>query len=396
MYTRLCNPLKLRSFFIFGARGTGKTWLLRRLFRPEEVAVQIDLLDEVRYLDHLSDPKLLEKLVRSAIKKLNQEPQAKWIIIDEVQRLPKLLNSVHLLLEDPECHSKIFFALTGSSARKLKRGGANLLAGRALTYHLFPLTYAEAGEDWPLESFLHWGSLPAVVTAGSEQLQKEILMAYVGTYIKEEIKEEQIVRQIEPFARFLEAASQANTTVIQYSKIARAAMVNEKAVSRYFEILEDTLIGFFLEPFSRSTRERTVARAKFYFIDPGLVRALSRLLNSKIEPKSYAWGKAFEHFFILECYKRSNYARDDAKFSYLLTKDGAEIDLIVERGRNAPLCIEIKSGERVDEVVVRKLVSITESVPQGVPLVVYDGPDELEIEGVAVLPWRVALERYFA
>ena len=393
MYQRLCKPLKDMSFFLFGARGTGKTWLLRELLNEEtEILLKLNLLNESTYLEYLTKPEKLKNYLKIL-------PDKKWIVIDEVQRIPSLLNVVHDILESPDYHGKIFFALTGSSARKLKRGGANLLAGRALVYNIYPFSYFEVNssgrEDFNLLQMLNWGSLPYVVTASSDVLRKEILTAYVGTYLKEEIKEEQIVRQIEPFARFLESAAQANTTIIQYSNIANAAQVDQKAVARYFEILEDTLIGYFLEPYSLSTRERTVAKAKFYFFDLGVCRALSRSLDIAISPGTYAWGKAFEHFFISEVLKLNSYYRTNLRFSYLRTKDDAEIDLIVERPGSSTLCIEIKSGKEVTEKEVNKLLNISSSIKNSKPMMVYDGKEELLINNVRIVNWKEALKEIF-
>lgn len=388
MYQRLCNPLKQNSFFLFGPRGTGKTWLLRNLFKDVPLVETVNLLGEKMYLELLANPERLKGLIRKT-----SAPQ--WIIIDEVQRVPALLNTVHDILEDSKLHNKVFFSLTGSSARKLKRGGANLLAGRALVYNLYPLSVFETGDSWELADHLNWGSLPKIVTAESDELRRQLLDAYVTTYLREEIKEEQIVRQIEPFARFLEAAAQANGTVVQYSNVAKAAHVDQKAVARYFEILEDTLLGFFLEPFSRSTRERTVAKAKFFFFDLGVQRALDRALDAPLRPQTYAWGKAFEHYFILECVRLNSYLRRNAKFSYLRTKDNAEIDLIIEKPRARPICLEIKSANDISETAVRKLKAIIEAVPGAQPLCIYDGEREQTIEGVRILPWKAALTEIF-
>jgi predicted AAA+ superfamily ATPase len=380
--------LKQRSFFLFGPRGAGKTWFVRESFKGSPNFVSLNLLKENIYLELISAPERLRNYV-------NYKNSPQWIFVDEVQRVPALLNTVHDILEDPETHGKVFFVLTGSSARKLKRGGANLLAGRGLVYNLYPLSTFETAGDWDLSNTLHWGQLPQVVTAESDELRREILQAYVGTYLREEIKEEQIVRQIEPFVRFLEAAAQANGTIIQYSNIARSALVDAKAVGRYFEILEDTLAGFFLEPFAKSVRERTVAKSKFYFFDPGVKRALDRNLDTPLRPGTYAWGKAFEHYFILECIRLNSYSRKNARFSYLMTKDGAEIDLIIECSGRRPLCVEIKSSESVAELEIRKLKQIASAVPDGQPLVVYAGLEELTVDNIRVVPWKKLLTELF-
>lgn len=394
MYQRLCKPLITRSFFLFGPRGVGKTWLLRELFSQKPVAdpsrtVTVNLLQEQLYLELLAAPDRLRRFIKPGT-----ESEPSWIIIDEIQRVPSLLNVIHDVLEDSAYYDKLYFALTGSSARKLKRGGADLLAGRALVNNLYPLSYVETSESWPLEMALNWGSLPAVVTASSDELRSDILRAYVGTYIKEEIKEEQVVRKLEPFVRFLEAAAQANGTPIVNSKIGNASLVDSKAVGRYFEILEDTLIGFFLPPYTRSARQRALALSKFYFFDIGVKSAIERTLGSEVRPTSSEWGRRFEHFIILECLRLNSYYKRDAKFSHLRTKDGAEIDLVIEFNVNAPLCVEIKSSQLVAETEIAKLKRITGAVPGGVPIIVYNGTDELVSSGVRIVPWRNFLTEF--
>jgi predicted AAA+ superfamily ATPase len=387
MYRRLCKPLKERSFFLFGPRGVGKTWLLRELF-PENIAgtpsnvSRVNLLEEQVYLEMLANPNRIRRYIQPLPSALQ------WIIIDEVQRVPALLHEVHDILEDPRYHDKVYFALTGSSARKLRRGGADLLAGRALVNNLYPLSHFETGEHWQLERVLNWGSLPAVVSATSDEIRSDILRAYIGTYIKEEIKEEQIVRKLEPFVRFLEAAAQANGELVTYSKIGTAALVDSKAVGRYFEILEDTLLGFFLPAYTRSARERAMTLSKFYFFDIGVKRAIERNLGTANKPLTSEWGRTFEHFIILENILLNSYFKRDAKFSQLRTKDGAEIDLIIEKGREAPLCREIKSSKTIPETEILKLIKITQAVPGGVPLIIYDGAAELNSSGVRIIPWQ--------
>lgn len=384
MYARLCNPLKSRSFFIFGPRGVGKTWLLRAIFADQaERVVTISLLKEEPYLELLGDPARLRRYLNPASSK-----EVQWIIIDEVQRVPAILSEVHDILEDPIFNNKVRFALTGSSARKLKRGGADLLAGRALVNNLYPLSFLETNDQWSLEQALNWGCLPAVVDAEDDTLRAEILRAYVGTYIKEEIKEEQIVRKLEPFIRFLEAAAQANGELVTYSNLARKSMVDEKAVSRYFEILEDTLIGFFLPPYTKSARERALAQSKFYFFDVGVKRALERNLGVKSRPSDSNWGRAFEHYIIMECVCLNSYFKRDAKLSQLKTKDGAEIDLIIEFPRKKPLCIEIKSSKNIPTVEINKLLKISQAIPGGIPIIVYDGEHEQHENGVRIIPWK--------
>ncbi len=198
------------------------------------------------------------------------------MLLDEIQKVPKLLDEVHRLIEEKT--DKIFI-LTGSSARKLKHGGANLLAGRAFVYHLFTLSCFELKEKFDLEKALHWGTLPKIFSLDGDSEKSEFLRSYADTYLKEEIWNEQVVRKLQPFRRFLEVAAQCNGKIINYANIARDVGVDDKTIKEYFCILEDTMIGFFLEPFRNSFRKRLVEKPKFYFFDTGIVRSLSRRLS---------------------------------------------------------------------------------------------------------------------
>ena len=342
MYQRICNILKTRSFFLFGARGTGKSSLLKKFFKQDS-PLWIDLLNDRDFLLYSRNPSLLYD---QAISLSNKSSRAiKWIIIDEVQRAPQLLNEVHRILESEEARGKIQFGLTGSSARKLKRGAANLLAGRALINNLYPLTASELGEDFNLDHVLNWGSLPAVITEKDPLTRSEILESYVASYLREEIREEQVVRKLDPFLRFLEVAAQTSGQIVNYSAITRDCQVDQKAVMRYFQILEDTLLGVFLPGFDRSVRKQQSKSPRFYLFDLGVQRALRGALNLPISPQSYEYGKVFEQFIILEIIRLNSYLRTKYKLSHLRTKDDAEIDLIIERPGLSTVLMEIKSSQ---------------------------------------------------
>ena len=199
-------------------------------------------------------------------------PETRHVVIDEIQKVPKLLDEVHRLIEETD---KIFI-LTGSSAQKLKHGGANLLAGRAFVYHLFSLSCFELKDQFNLDQALRWGTLPKIFSLKEDAEKNEFLRAYSDTYLKEEIWNEQVIRKLQPFRRFLEVAAQCNGKIINYAHIARDVGVDGKTIKEYFCILEDTMIGFFLEPFHHSFRKRLVEKPKFYFFDPGVVRSLAR------------------------------------------------------------------------------------------------------------------------
>ena len=393
MYHRACNILKERSFLLLGARGTGKTWLLRAEF-GESFLIWLNLLEAREFFKYQADPGVLRAELTEALRSQGAESKS-WVIIDEIQRVPQLLNEVHALLEDPTFHNRVKFGLSGSSARKLKRGGANLLAGRALLNNLYPLTSWEIGEDFDLTSALQWGLLPAVLSQSDPQIKTELLESYVAVYLREEIREEQLVRNLDPFSRFLEVAAQSSGNILNYSKIGRDCRVDSRAIARYFQILEETLLGFFLSPFHRSVRKQQSESPKFYLFDLGVLRALERSLNAPIVESSYAYGRLFEHFFIWEVLKNNEYSRKRQRLSYITTKDGAEIDLIIERSGEPTLLIEIKSSKDPTLTDARHLLRFQDDFPGCELWVVSRIERDRAEQGVRFLSWQTALRELF-
>lgn len=383
MIRRIQKPSKINSFFLFGARGTGKTTLLQEAF-PTTDLLWIDLLkdaDEERYgrtPDELSHTLAKNHYTR--------------VIIDEIQKAPKLLDIVHLEMEK---RKDIQFVLTGSSARKLKRGAANLLAGRAFTCNLYPLTHIELGSHFSLKDALEFGTLPKLLSYSAREDKNDFLRSYVKTYLKEEIQVEQLVRNLNPFRNFLEIAAQSNGKILNYSRIAQDVHVDDKSVANYFSILEETLIGFFLAPFHRSIRKQQRESPKFYFFDPGVVRALNGTLRVELLPQTFAFGDAFEHWVILECYRLNDYYKLDYKLSYLRTKDGVEIDLIVQRPDKEDLLIEIKSATHIKREHVSHLKSFRQDWGAPCTAEVWSLDSiEKEIDGVGCLHWTAGLQNY--
>lgn len=356
----------------------------------------IDLLNDHDFIRYQRDPGLL---YREAIQIAGTLPSDKlpcyphWIVIDEVQRVPQLLNEVHRVIQDSGPDSPVRFALTGSSARKLRRGGANLLGGRALVYHLYPLTYFELGDDFNLTAVLNWGSLPHVASQNDEEIRSELLDSYYATYLREEIREEQVVRQLDPFTRFLETAAQSSGQVINYAAIARDCRVDERNVARYYQILEDTLLGLFLPGFNRSIRKQQTVSPKFYLFDLGVQRALIGSINTHLSQQSYGFGRAFEQFIILEIHRLNSYLRRRYKLSYLRTKDGVEVDLVIERAPGTYLLIEIKSSATTNLHDAKHLRSLAKDLPGSECWVVSQDLHERDEDGVSFLPWQRALER---
>lgn len=311
-----------------------------------------------------------------------------WVLIDEVQRAPRLLDIVHREIEATGQK----FALTGSSARKFKRGAANLLAGRALVKHLHPLTHREAGDSFDLDEALSFGTLPKVFGLEGES-RTGFLRSYTFTYLKEEIASEQILRRLEPFREFLEISAQANGTILNYSNMARDVGVDYKTVQSYFEILEDTLIGFPLPAFHESLRKRQAQHPKFYFFDTGVKRALDRTLDVPLKPGTYGYGNAFEHFLIAEIRRLADYAGKDWRYSYLRTVQGVEIDLILDRPGESRVFMEIKSGTEIRESDCMNLAKLQADSAQPVLAILASrAKSAKKIGRVLCLPWRQALE----
>ncbi len=385
IFKRHCKPINSNSYFLFGARGTGKTSLIHGMLGSERVWV-INLLELTTEDLYRRDPDLLYKQL------LVKHAEFDWVFIDEIQKAPELLNVVHRAIESREFKSPKF-AMTGSSARKLKRGSANLLAGRAFVNNLYPLTHIELADQFQLDQVLNWGSLPKIFSFQEDQEKAEFLRAYGLTYLKEEIWNEHLVDNLDPFRLFLEVAAQANGTIVNYLKMARDVGVNEKTVKRYFELLEETLLGFHLNAYSRSVRKRQSKSPKFYLFDTGVARALARFLGQRITPKTQPYGLAFEQFLIAECIRLNDYFRKDFRFSYFRTKEGAEIDLIIDRPGESLALIEIKSSETPSMNDVKHLIKLRDELGPCETFCFSNSPLEYIEEGIHFLNWKDGLKK---
>lgn len=366
---------------MFGARGSGKSTFLRDFFKDTQT-LWIDLLNAEEEDRLIRAPQSLKEQIA-----LHPTP-IDWIIIDEVQKAPRLLDVVHHLIETKPYK----FALTGSSARKLKRGHANLLAGRAFVNTLFPLTHLEMGNTFSLDHALAWGSLPKMTQLTQDEEKAAFLRSYALTYLREEIQLEQAVRRLDPFRKFLDIAAQTNGEIINYTNVARDVGVDVKTVQSYFHILEDTLIGFFLEPYHTSIRKAQRMSPKFYFFDTGVKRALDRTLTQPLHPNTYGYGKAFEHFILLEIMRLSTYRENDYKLSYLRTQSDLEIDLILERPGLPTALIEIKSSDRVDDRDTRVIEHFLDHFKNSVGYCLSRDPIAKKIGHVHALPWQRGIQ----
>jgi len=379
MLKRLLEPLLSNSFFVFGARGTGKSTLVREKLGG---AVIIDLLNDAIFDDYLRNPKLLEALCSGR--------KHEWIVIDEVQRLPKLLNIVQRMIEE----KKQKFALTGSSSRKLRRGSANLLAGRAFVNNLYPFCVDELSGSFNLEHALRWGTLPKIYSCTTDEEKKAYLRSYCLTYVKEEIVAEQVVRKLEPFREFLTIAAQMNGRIVNHSSIAKEAGIQIPTVQTYYQILEETFIGFFLPHYHRSVRKSQLSSPKFYLFDNGVKNALEASLDSPPFEGGTQYGDLFESFVIQEIFRLNQYHQKDFRLSYLRTKNDAEIDLILTRGNRTHL-VEIKSSSRIDEIKARKLAKLAGGFKGCVKsYFLTRDRNEYEVSGVACMNWLNFLDAF--
>lgn len=304
----------------------------------------------------------------------------------------KTLDFVHMLIE----FHRIHFALAGSSARRLKQKGVNSLAGRALVYDLFPLTSRELRASFDFERHLHRGGLPESYLAESDDQANEYLRAYGLTYLEKEIQQEQWVRKLDPFRKFLQVAAQMNGELINRSAIANEIGVDGMTVESYFQILVDTLMGVFLPAYHRSIRKQQCHAPKFFFFDTGIKRALDRTLRVPLLPQTSEFGRVFEHWVFLELYRQSSYQRLDWEFHYLRTKDDAEIDLVIQRPGDRLLLIEVKSANKVYEKDAKTLETLGQDLEKkSERILISRDPLPHHFGGTIGLHWKDALQKLF-
>lgn len=359
--------LSKKSHFLFGARGTGKSTLIKKLL-PE--ALNFDLLDNEIFDRLLRAPKFIEQSIESP----NQ-----IIVIDEVQRLPKLLNEVQRIMAS----HKNKFLLTGSSARKLKMGSANLLGGRAWEAQLFPLTSREI-TDFELIKYLNRGGLPSVYTSAHPF---DELKNYVNLYLREEVLAEALTRNIEYFVKFLDIMALTNGEELFFQGLSSESGVPARTIQNYVEILEDTLIGFQIKPFLKTKKRKAIARSKFFLFDLGVVNHIAR--RGEIKPRSELFGRAFEHFIIREVKSAVSYLGLDFNLCYWRSTSQFEVDLII----GTELAIEIKSTDLVNEGHLKGLLALKEEGVVRNYCVVSNDPTERTIQGIKIYPWQTFVSK---
>lgn len=378
MYKRLNNLTISNSFFLFGARGTGKSTLIRHKFAGTSL-FEVDLLDPLQAEEALLGLSELKAKIEYAI------GEGKWIFIDEVQKAPKILDVAQSLIDRKDAR----FIFSGSSARKLRRGAANLLGGRAYEFHLHPLTSIELAESFDLIRHLKFGGLPQAWKSSDPNDAVHYLRSYVSTYLKEEIAEEQLVRKLEPFAKFLQVAAQMSGYLLNYTKLAKDVGVSDQTVKTYFQILEDTLLGFTLMPFDRSFRKALGKTPKFYFFDTGVLRALQRTVDQPFDQNHFLYGLYFEHFLIQEIMRRAEYLGRDYRYSFLRLNDQEEIDLIIDRPGRAEVLVEIKSTAKIKQEHADVLLSLADDFPTSELYVLSNDPEPKSFGRVKCVHWSM-------
>lgn len=369
MYTRCLRPGK-DSFFLFGPRGTGKsTWIKQNFAEPHYPTY--DLLDTKEALRLSKQPSFLYD-------ELERLGKGTWVVIDEVQKVPQLLDEVHRLIEN----QKLRFVLSGSSARKLKRGGANLLAGRAVVTHMFPLVSFEVGYQLNLPRVLRFGTLPLSLTGSDPE---SYLRTYAETYLTEEIRAEALTRNFGGFSRFLEVAARQNGQVTNVSSIARDAQVSRQTVQGYFDILIDTLIGFWLPPWKLKRSTKQIAHPKFYFFDSGVARSLSARLPFPPTPEEM--GPLLETFLLNEIRAYLAYSRKNYPIYFWSSPDNVEVDVLCETVKGY-VAIEIKSSNRWEKSYSKGLARIKEELGASAvrAIGVYTGNRETRVDEIRVMP----------
>jgi len=356
--------LQKKSLFLLGPRGVGKTTLIRQQLGSQ--AFIIDLLKSDYALRLSAHPSELEFLIEKSSKKL--------IVIDEIQKVPFLLDEVHRLIEE----KRYRFLLTGSSARKLKRGQSNLLAGRAWNSELYPLTSREITKLELKDYFLR-GGLPGIFLGSDPQ---EDLRAYIRNYLYEEIQAEGIVRKIPAFSRFLEVAALTNGQLLNYAQIGSDAEVPAPTVREYYQILVDTLLGFLIEPWTKSKKRKAISTAKFYFFDCGVVHALQQKIS--IDENSTDFGRAFEHFIAMELKAYLGYSRSFETLKFWRSTSQFEVDFII----GDKLGIEVKSKKKITPRDLKNLRALQDEKIIRKCYLVSQDPIELKKNNIICLHWK--------
>lgn len=368
MFARKAQIDPAVSWFVFGPRGTGKTHWLKNQFAG---ATYLDLLESRTFNLLSADPQRLEGLIPL-------QPETP-IIIDEIQKIPELLNEVHRLIES----RKLSFIMTGSSARKLRREGVNLLGGRANTLHFHPLTAVELGSSFQLEKALRFGLLPSLYDPDKTCDPGQYLQSYVQTYLKEEVLQEGLTRNLTAFSRFLEAASLSQAQPLNISEVARECQIKRKQAESYFGILEDLLVGIMVPPFTKRAHRRLMAHPKFFFFDAGVFRAMRP--TGPLDTPAEMDGPALETLVLQHLRALISWKHANIKLHYWRTATGLEADFVLY-GDGLFLAIEVKRKRSLSRSDLQGLKTFADEYPEAKRLMLYGGDHPQNLQGIRILP----------
>jgi len=373
MFERNIKFPKETSFFLFGPRGTGKSTLIKKRY-PD--STYIDLLESGTYRRLLAEPERLEQLLL--------KDKSIPVVIDEIQRVPSLLNEVHRLIEGKGFH----FILTGSNARKLRKTQANLLGGRALKYNLYPLTLSEVGPTTNFQQVLNQGMLPSIYDTAKNIDPTKYLESYVQVYLEEEIMQEGLTRNLDAFTRFLEAASFSQGQQLNVTEVARECAVNRKVVESYFQILYDLFIAYQLPVFKKRAKRKLVSQKKFYFFDVGVYKTIKP--KGFLDVRENEEGIIYESLVLQEIIATNSNLNLGYEMSYWRTTSGTEVDFVLH-GQKRLIAIEVKRSANIHRKELRGLRTFKQDYPEAELFLFYGGVEEMIIDDVKVFPIKNAL-----
>lgn len=390
-YTKIENLLKKnQSVLILGPRGTGKSYYINHLLKSKREPIVIDLLETESYERFLKSPGALAKIITYALESTAQV----IVFIDEVQKVPALLNEVHRLIET--FGKKILFILTGSSARKLRKSHANLLAGRAIYIPFFPFNILEIDLFKDFDKAMQYGTLPKAFLEKDIDLVENYLRTYTHIYLKEEIQQESLTRNIDIFSRFLEFAAFENGHPVNYSKIAKQLGVSLKTVQGHYQILEDTLIITKIPAWTFSIRKQMIQMPKYYFFDNGVLNSLTGELKTELKESSYRFGNLFENLVLNEIIRYNILMEFDYSLYHYRTNHGSEIDLILQKNiKYPPIAVEIKSGTNPTIADVKQLKVFKEEFPDSNCYVLCRTPYPYKENNITFFPFQDGIKQMF-
>lgn len=391
-YQELLDFIDLKqSVLVFGPRGSGKTFFLEKIVKEKKNNRIIDLLDSKTYFAYAKSPELFASEIEADFSNQNLD-EIFYYLVDEIQRLPTLLNEIHKLIHKYD--NQVVFILTGSSARKLKTKEANLLAGRALSCFFYPFSYDEVDLLSNLPNTLHWGSLPKCFLTKNESIKKAYLQTYTNTYLEEEIQRESEIRKLGIFSQFLELAANENGKIVNYTKLGKTIGIHPATVKEYFGILSDTLIANKVPAWSQKIRIQLQKSPKYYFFDCGVINALTGNLSREIKPGNYHYGMLFESFIVNEIIRFIKKNRLELNFFHYRDQNQNEIDLIIQRNSySKAVAIEIKSSSKPEIPARHPIRKFKDLVKNSDSFIICSCDRAFSEDGLKYFPIKLGIEK---